>query len=172
MRIPRWLVFILLLVLFLVWWFIGTDWISKPRSYRGGGFYTAVVVLTGGFHLRAVVRFHRMVKLLRLEESAGVAPPGSVYFALNQRLRYVMRAAESLLVFTIGILAILSVTHPVIAFNKNYTRLLLTYLVGSVLLTGFLTIRDLWVINVVKKVAKVDQDAAALIAIKESEKST
>lgn len=83
-----------------------------------------------------------------------------------------MRAAESLLVFTIGILAILSVTHPVIAFNKNYTRLLLTYLVGSVLLTGFLTIRDLWVINVVKKVAKVDQDAAALIAIKESEKST
>src|SRR5206468_8445901 len=109
------------------WWFVVTDWIVAPRSYRGGIFYICVVLFTMGFHLRALYRFNRMVHIIRLEERNGEAPPGSTLFAVNQRFRYGMRTFESLLVLGIGICGVISVTHPSIQLNKSYIHLVLTY---------------------------------------------
>lgn len=169
MKVLRWFFILLVLALLPVWWLIVADWIATPRSYRGGLFYTGVVLLTFGFHIRAFWRFRKMVKLLKLEERAGIAPPGSAYFATNQRFRYAMRLLESCVVLAIGVLAIISVHDPKIVYNPNYTRLVLTYFVGSILLTGFLTVRDLWVLNVVKKINLAQEDAAALTVVADAQ---
>lgn len=150
------------LVVFVIWWFYIADWISKPRTYRGGIFYICAVVLTLGFHIRAFLRFNRMTKLLRLEEATGDTPPGSTIFAANQRFRYAARLVESCVVLLIGVLAIASVSNPTIQLNKNYFRLVITYFVFSILLTGYLTFRDLLVVDRVKKLAQSQEDVAAL----------
>ena len=77
-----------------------------------------------------------------------------------------MRSVEAIVVLTIGVLAIVATYNPAVQFSPNYIRLVLTYFIGSVLLTGFLTIRDLWVINRVKELNASQEDAATLQAIK------
>lgn len=150
--------------LMALWWFVFVDWLDgNPRSPKIGIFYTSVVVFSSFWHIKALRRFNKMTRLLRAEETAGLAPAGSTTFAANQRFRYAMRVAESVIVFAIGVLAIASVYHPKIALNTNYTRLVITYFIGSILLTGILTIRDLWVINKVKQLA--DEDAPTLVPV-------
>lgn len=160
-----WAVVVTAILLF--WWFYVTDWISRPRSYRAGVFYVCCVLLSSGWHLRALVRFNRMVKVVRREELAGTSPEGSTLFAANQRFRYAMRSIEAIVVLTIGTVAILSVKNPSLQLNKNYIRLVLTYFIGSVLLTGYLTVRDLVVIDRVKKLNHTEEDDAILASPKE-----
>jgi hypothetical protein len=146
-----------------VWWFIISDWlVADPRSPRVGLVYTGVVLASSAWHYRALYRFDRMTRRLRKEERAGLAAPGSTTFAANQRFRYLMRGIESIIVLAIGILATLSVYHPSIATNPEYTRLVITYFIGSVALTGYLTIRDLWVLNKVRQLALSKDDDATL----------
>jgi hypothetical protein len=80
-----------------------------------------------------------------------------------------MRAAESVVVLVIGILAVVATYNPTVQYNPSYIRLVLTYFIGSVLLTGFLTIRDLWVLNHVRKLAEGGEDAATLNPVKHEE---
>lgn len=154
------------IALFVYWWFVVADWIATPHSPRAGIFYLCVVIFSSSWHFRALRRFSKMTRLLRAEEKAGIAPPGSTTFAANQRFRYLMRSVEAIVVLTIGVLAIVATYNPAVQFSPNYIRLVLTYFIGSVLLTGFLTIRDLWVINRVKELNASQEDAATLQAIK------
>lgn len=148
----------LIVVLYLVgfglavwWWFYLVDWTVKPRTYRIGILYGAVVVFASVFHLRALIRFSRIANHIQDEERAGVAPPGSTTFAMNQRFRYIMRTTESLFVLAIAVLTILGVPFPRLIADVNYGRLVITYFIGSVALTGYLTMRDLWVLDSAKR---------------------
>lgn len=152
----------LAITLLLVWWFVVADWTVVPGTYRIAALYTGAVVIAAWFHWRALLRFHRMVKHVRREEALGQASAGSVLFAENQRFRYIMRAIESLIVFTIGVIAFISVKHPEIALNKEYQRLIITYFVGSILVTGYLTIRDLVVLDRVRKINAHLEDSVRL----------
>jgi hypothetical protein len=164
-----WTAWAVVAAVFAVWWFFIADWLISPHSPRAGVFYVSVVLITAAWHLRALYRFNKMTRLLRSEEKAGIAPPGSTTFAANQRFRYAMRAAESVVVLIIGILAVVATYNPTIQYNPSYIRLVLTYFIGSVLLTGFLTIRDLWVLNHVRKLAQDNEDAAALTQVTHGE---
>lgn len=170
MIVSRWKIWagvFVTLVLTALWWFYGADWlVNKPQSPRVGWTYIAVVIVSSVWHFRALYRFNKMTRMLRAEERAGIAPVGSTTFAANQRFRYLMRSIESVLVFILGVLIIISAYRPKVATNPNYLRLILTYFIGSVLLTGFLTIRDLWVLNTVRKINESEDDNTALTAIK------
>lgn len=160
---------LLIVAVILVWWFIVADWLNSPHSPRAGIFYTAVVLISSGWHLRALYRFSKMTQRLRKEERAGLAPPGATTFAANQRFRYLMRALESVVVLAIGILAIVAAYRPEVTLNPNYIRLVLTYFIWSILLTGYLTMRDLWVINKVRALAQDRNDEATLVSAKRKE---
>lgn len=147
------------------WWFWVVDWAVKPGSYRIASLYTGAVVLAAIFHYRALIRFHRMVRYVRREEALGRASKGSILFAENQRFRYIMRAIESATVLTIGVVAFISVSRPEIALSHWYQRLVITYFVGSILITGYLTVRDLIVLDRVKKINAQTEDDLGLSSV-------
>lgn len=160
-----WAIYLGIVVAFIVWWVWGVEKLSPPHSPLAGIVYTSVVLFAGWWHVKAVIRFSRMTKLIRMQEHAGIAEPGSTSFAANQRFRYIMRVGESVVVLAIGILAILATYYPEIQLNPNYFKLVISYFVGSILLTGILTIRDLWVLDAVKKLQKSNVDDVALKTI-------
>lgn len=134
----------------LLWWFPGYDWAVKPHTYRIGALFTAVVIVAGAFHVEAFRKFHQMAKVVQAAEDAGMIGKGSTLFAVNQRFRYTMRVIEAAWVLGIGVLAILTVHYPKLALNPNYGRFVLSYFIGSIAMTGYLTYRDLHVLRVVR----------------------
>lgn len=167
-----WAIYLGIVAAFILWWVYGVEALSPPHSPLAGIVYTSVVVFAGAWHVKAVIRFSRMTKLVRMQEHAGIAEPGSTSFAANQRFRYTMRVLESIVVLAIGILSIVAAYHPSIQLNPNYFKLVITYFVGSILLTGILTIRDLWVLDAIKKLHETNVDDVALKAIIDTNQST
>jgi hypothetical protein len=143
------------------WWFYVIDWIARP-GYRISIIYTSIVLVAAVLHARALLRFHRMVRHIKIEERLGETKPGSTLFAVNQRFRYLVRIIESAVVMIIGILGLLSVHNPHIILSHNYIRLIITYFVGSVAATGYLTLRDLQVINQIRRLNTTETDSAIL----------
>lgn len=141
---------VIAIALGLLWWFYGYNWAIKPHTYRIGGIFLAVVLAAGAFHVEALWKFHKMVKVVQAAEDAGMIGKGSTLFAVNQRFRYTVRVLEGLWVFGIGVLAIISVHYPKLETNPNYGRFVLSYFIGSIALTGYLTYRDLHVLRVVR----------------------
>lgn len=144
-----------LLALLAGWWFWGADWFARPRTYRLSVLYIVVVLASGGLHARALYKFWGMVRSIRVAEHMGDLDPGSTAYANNQRFRYMVRMIESLVVLTVGVTTVVAVRHPGVELNKNFARLVLTYFVGSVAATGYLTWRDIMVYKVMnaKRVA-------------------
>lgn len=141
----------------VAWWFPGYAWVTKEEpGYRLAGAFIAVAILAGAFHLVALLRFHRMVQLISAAEDDGLAAEGSTLFAANQRFRYTVRVIESAWVIGLGLLLLLSVSHPAIVKDPNYGRYVLSYFFGSIVATAYLTYRDLWVLGVVQR---IDKDA-------------
>lgn len=68
-----------------------------------------------------------------------------------------MRCFEGALLIAIAVVLIIGVTHPALLVNKHYGRLVITYFLGTIALTGYLTIRDLIVIDIVKKFSQRDE---------------
>lgn len=140
----------IIVVVAILWWFYGADWISKPGTYRVGIAYGVVVFGALVFHLKALIEYAHMVSVTREAEKAGVLDAGAILYALNQRFRYAARALES--TFGVGLVAltIIQVHHPVILANPNYARYVLTYFFGTVVMTAYLTIRDLQLVRAQK----------------------
>lgn len=157
-----WVIQTALVVLGLSWWFLLSDWFSRQGSYRLSVLYGVIVVVASFFHVVAFQRFARMVRVIRDDEKLGYAEEGSTLFALNQRFRYATRVIESAWVLGLAIIGIISVHHPTLLANPNYTRFVITYFVGSVVLTGYLTYRDLHVLNMIRKIDEVNVDRARL----------
>lgn len=141
------------------WWFLGYNWLlQQPPGYRMASAFITVAVAAGSLHFIAFLRFHRMARLIRQAERAGVAAKGSELVAVNQRFRYTTRTLEALWVVGLGVLGLLAVADPSIQLSPNYGRYVLTYFFGSVILTGYLTWRDL---AVVRAVQQIDAEARA-----------
>lgn len=154
-------------VLVVVWWLWVAEWLNKPQSYRLVTAYLVIGIISAGFHTRALFRFIRMVRNVRKDERLGLAEPGSTVFAINQRFRYTVRVCESALIVAVSALGILSIKDTGLRTSHTYIRLVVTYLVGTVVLTGYLTIRDLRVVNFVRRVTdEAAEDAAVLATIR------
>ena len=149
-----------ILVAAAAWWLWGVDWAAKQGSYHAVLLYMVLGVVGGCLHAYALYRFNRMLKNVRADERLGLAEPGSTAFAYNQRFRYIMRSMEAVLIITVSVFGIISLHNQGFARSPLYIRTVLTYLIGSVAITAYLTWRDLRVINAVKKAA--DDDAATL----------
>lgn len=146
----------------VAWWLYGIDWLDKPGSYRISVAYTVVVIVAAVVHGRALWRYNRMVRQVRKEEEKGTIEEGSTLFAANQRFRYIVRILESAMVLGLGVVGIIAVKHPAVALNPNYTKLFVTYLMGSVAVTGYLTFRDLRVLQIMRKIDNAAIDHASL----------
>jgi hypothetical protein len=151
------IVFIAILFAWLMW---GATWFDKPGTYRLVLLYLICGLLVFPFHIYATFRFNRMVRNVHKDERLGLADPGSTTFAVNQRFRYIARTIEATLIIAVSVLGILALNNKGVRTSHNYIRLVVTYLVGSVVLTGYLTWRDLRVINIIRD--KSRDDAAAL----------
>jgi hypothetical protein len=155
------------LVVVALWWFIIVDYfIARPNhkpNYHLPILLLVIVLVTCAWHVRALYRFHKMTKAISQEEILGDAPPGSTVFAANQRFRYFMRTIESMVVLVVSIIIFVAVSSPSIAVNHQYSRLVITYFVGSILITGYLTFRDLRVVNHVKKTNEASEDETILV---------
>lgn len=165
-----WVLYGLTAVILAWWWFWGVDWFAKPLSFRLPVLYGAAVVVTACLHGYALGRFIRMVHAVCKEEKLGLIEPGATLFAKNQRFRYAIRCIESSIVFVVAIIAFLSVNHPKIATHPVYTRLVLTYFVGTVLATGVLTLRDLQTINWARRRDRELVDRAVVQSVDEADR--
>lgn len=160
MRLRRLVVRLVLLAALGYGWWELAPWLQKPGSYRLVVAYLIIGVVAGTLHLYALWRFHRMLLNVRRDERLGLAEPGSEMFALNQRFRYAARSMEALLIVTVSLLGIAGLSDTGLVRTKIYIVTVVTYLVGTVVLTGYLTWRDLRVINFIRRQAA--EDAASL----------
>lgn len=146
----------------MLWWFYAIDWLIVPGTYRTATAYLCVVLVSSCFHVHAFARFVKMTRRIRRAEMLGAVEPGSTLFAANQRFRYFTRLCEATVMMTVGILGLVSVHHPGVSYNPSYVRLILTYLIGTIAVTGYLTYRDLKVLNVVRGMGQSSVDRAVL----------
>lgn len=142
----------------VLWWFFAADWLTDNTGYHLALVFLGTSIAAGVLHGVAWWRFHRIARLIKTAEAEGLAAPGSELVAVNQRFRFAVRVLESLWVVGLGVLICISINHPGIQTNANYQRFVLTYFVGSIVLTGYLTWRDL---RVLQRVQRIDAEARA-----------
>jgi hypothetical protein len=74
-----------------------------------------------------------------------------------------VRTIEAIVILIVALLGSLAVSDTGVRTSPYYIRTVITYLLGSVAVTGYLTLRDLRVINEVRDAT--DEDAAALYPV-------
>lgn len=148
-----WLRLVGFLAFCAVWWLYLARYMIRPRSYWPVVVWLTVAVIAGFWHARALIRFTRMVNAVQRDEHLGIAEAGSTLFAVNQRFRYAVRAVENAFALVLGGVGLYAVGHPGLALRPWYAELTLTFFIGSIAATGYLTIRDLRVVDRVQQAA-------------------
>jgi hypothetical protein len=144
----------------VAWWLWGVSWVDQQGTNHAVLLYLILGIIGGMLHFYALYRFNRMVRNVRKDETLGLADSGSTGFALNQRFRYIMRSAEALLIITVAVFGLIGLQNTGFVRTALYIKTVFTYLIGSVVVTAYLTWRDLRVINMVRK--NSSDDAATL----------
>lgn len=129
---------------------IGYGWLITPQTYQLPIIYACVGVATAVVNVVALRRFHRMYTLILNAEQQGLAEPGATLFSANQRFRYFVRAVESAWVLGLAAIILLEVSNPSLGTQKVIGWFIVSFFIGAPMLTGYLTIRDLHVVNTLR----------------------
>lgn len=98
-------------------------------------------------HITALRRYSKQARLVKTAEARGHIEQGSTLVAQNQRYRYVVRSVMAVFGVCLGGLGFYAVGHPAIALNPIYGWTVLGYFYVTEALTGWLTVRDLRVLD-------------------------
>lgn len=144
---------VVMIGLFLLWWGPVVEYaMADPTGYNTTHVFATFVLFSTPLHLVAWKRYSKMLKVTEHAEKVGLVDPGSALFARNQRFRYTIRALEALYLIVVAGMAAYAVGHPSFQTNKTYSKVVLTYIFGTIAATAYLTYRDLHVLQLLKRI--------------------